>query len=126
MALTQKEMENLQLEVLHQLSQTRYACHSMEIVSGGTTNFLFRSYLVQPSSDGQSTVIVKHSKPFVSGNRDFGLDISRSVGSPTLQCQLRHATDFVDIRGRDASRLEVFPYAATGELLSQNTASVLL
>src|SRR5262245_60214427 len=79
MALSIQEKEQFGLKIVHQLSQTSYACSSMEILSGGTANFLFRGVLAHPLPDGTKTVVVKHSKEYVSANRHFQLDISRCV-----------------------------------------------
>jgi hypothetical protein len=76
MALNQEEKEQFGISIVHQLSQTPYACPSLEILSGGTANFLFRGVLVQPLPDGTRTIVVKHSRDFVSANRNFKLDIS--------------------------------------------------
>ena len=80
MALQQVEKEQFGIEVAKELSQTRYACSSLSLLSGGTANFLFRGILAQPLQDGRKTVIIKHSKEFVSANRNFHLDVSRCVG----------------------------------------------
>jgi hypothetical protein len=79
MALNQEEIECLSLSIIHQLSQTPYACTSLKMLSGGTANFLFRGSLMESLPHGRKTVVVKHSKEFVSANRDFKLNISRCV-----------------------------------------------
>lgn len=81
---SQAEKEELFAQLLQDLSQTPYACSSLAQLSGGTANFVFRGILAQPisSQDGtgaSKTVIIKHSMEFVSGNRNFLLDVSRSV-----------------------------------------------
>jgi hypothetical protein len=82
MALNQEEKDQFGRNIVQQLSQTPYACPSLTILSGGTANFLFRGTLSQPLPDGAKTVVVKHSKKFVSANRNFQLDISRCVSFP--------------------------------------------
>jgi hypothetical protein len=89
MALNQEEKEQFGISILHQLSQTPYACPSLEILSGGTANFLFRGVLVQPLPDGTRTIVVKHSRGFVSANRNFKLDISRCVRFSFLSMVVR-------------------------------------
>jgi hypothetical protein len=79
MALNQKEKEQFGLNIVHHLSQTPYACSSLNVLSGGTANFLFRGLLARPLPDGTKTVVIKHSKEFVSANRNFKLDTSRCV-----------------------------------------------
>jgi hypothetical protein len=88
MALQQVEKEQFGIEIAKELSQTQYACSSLSLLSGGTANFLFRGILAQPLQDGRKTVIIKHSKEFVSVNRNFHLDVSRYVGYlfPFLHC----------------------------------------
>lgn len=75
--------------LLKELSQTRYACSDITKLNGGTANFLYRGNLLQPldPQDGAmepatKTVVVKHSKGFSPGNRDFLLDVSRCVMTP--------------------------------------------
>jgi hypothetical protein len=79
MALTLQETEHLHHEICLQLSQTPYACSSLQPLSGGTANFLFRAYLAQVLLSGQETVVIKHSKKFVAMNRDFEFDVARCV-----------------------------------------------
>lgn len=79
MALTIEDKMTIASEVQDQLSGTPYACTSLAIVNGGTANFLFRGNLARPLPDGEKTVVLKHSRAYVSANRDFALDISRCV-----------------------------------------------
>jgi hypothetical protein len=88
MALNQEEKERLGFSIVDQLAQTPYACTSLEVLSGGTANFLFRGSLIQSLPDGRNTIVVKHFKEFVSANRNFKLDISRCVSFPFLFCVL--------------------------------------
>jgi hypothetical protein len=81
MALTQEEAKDLHREMLHQLFRTPYACNSLQPLGGGTANFLFRACLSQALPNGSKSVVVKHSKGFVPGNRNFELDVSRVVCS---------------------------------------------
>ena len=79
MALSDEEKMKIGLDIKHELSETPYACSSLGILSGGTANFLFRGYLIGLSPSRSKTIIVKHTKEFVSANRDFQLDASRCV-----------------------------------------------
>jgi hypothetical protein len=79
MALQQADYDQLCIKIEKELSQTRYSCLSLSPLSGGSANFLFRGTLSQPLEDGSQTVIIKHSKEFVSVNRNFHLDVSRCV-----------------------------------------------
>lgn len=79
MAFSNQEKEHIGLAVTRHLSQTRYACSSLHPLGGGTTNFLFRGTLSQPLPDRRETVVIKHSRGFISNNRHFTLDVSRCV-----------------------------------------------
>nr|QCL09110.1 DmxR19 [Cryptosporiopsis sp. 8999] len=81
MALQQAEKNQFGTQIAQELSETLYACSSLTLLSGGTANFLFRGVLAQPLQDGTKTIIIKHSKEFVSANRHFQLDVSRCVGN---------------------------------------------
>jgi hypothetical protein len=93
MALSNQEKEHIGLAITRQLSHTSYACSSLQPLNGGTTNFLFRGVLSQPLSDGRETIVVKHSRGYVSENRNFALNISRCVvfTSSPVECMLRNA-----------------------------------
>jgi len=72
--------------ILQRLSQTSFACASLERLSSGTTNFVFRGHLVKPfpiqigsKSNTVTTVIIKYATDHVPGNTNFALDISRAV-----------------------------------------------
>ena len=74
--------------VLDVLSTTPFACSCLTRMSAGTTNYTFRGILHQPLRKGErhaasETVIVKHAKPHVPGNKDFGLDLWRCVRDKT-------------------------------------------
>ncbi|KAI1074466.1 kinase-like domain-containing protein [Whalleya microplaca] len=95
--LEQSEKDELTARILHRLSKTPYACHSLTQLTNGTTNFVFRGALTQPLSpplqfqDGinqstaaASTVIVKHSTDFAALNKDLPIDSSRSAVEETM------------------------------------------
>jgi hypothetical protein len=83
--LSEAEEAALSTELLQQLSQTPYACLSLTQLSGGSANFVYRGTLTRPLSPGDGhtttakTVIIKHSKGFLSVSRDFALDVTRCV-----------------------------------------------
>ncbi len=82
MALQQAEKDLFGIQIMQELSQTPYACSSLTVMHGGTANFLFRGVLASPLPNGTKTIVLKHSKEFISANRNFQLDISRCVRSP--------------------------------------------
>ncbi|KNG81449.1 hypothetical protein ANOM_009573 [Aspergillus nomiae NRRL 13137] len=65
--------------ILSELSTTPYACSSVEQLSGGTANFVFRGTLLQPLPDGTTTVVVKHTEDYVASNREFKLSAARCL-----------------------------------------------
>ena len=58
------------------LSATPWAAKSVVPLSGGYTNFTFRIELAEPF-EGQETVVLKHSKPYVA--REWSLTTERQV-----------------------------------------------
>lgn len=65
-------------EILQELSSTEYACSSLEKLSGGSANFIFKAALVKPLPDGTSAVAVKHGQGYVASMPDFQI--------PTVRC----------------------------------------
>ncbi len=64
--------------VLAYLATTPFASASAELLSGGTTNFVFRLQLNAPY-EGRQTLILKHARPYVARLPDFPLPVSRQV-----------------------------------------------
>ncbi|KAJ3570624.1 hypothetical protein NP233_g4282 [Leucocoprinus birnbaumii] len=60
------------------LADTPYACTRAATLSGGSGNFAYRIYLRQPY-EGASTVVLKHSKPYVKAMRNITFDVKRQV-----------------------------------------------
>lgn len=94
-APTQHEIDTISAGISIDLSTTRYACSSLERLSGGTTSFVFRGQLKEPlreqndiGSIQRTTIIAKTAEEFVALNRDFYLDASRAVY--TLCSSLRY------------------------------------
>lgn len=69
-------MDEIQDQILKELSQTKFACSSLCCLSGGTANFVYRGRL---KSTGDS-IIIKHAKEYLASNTSFKLDITRCVG----------------------------------------------
>ncbi|RWA05472.1 hypothetical protein EKO27_g9629 [Xylaria grammica] len=77
--LTETKEQTLVRQVLDQLAGSPYACPAPTKLSGGTANFLYRSTLKEPLSDGggnNGTIIVKVSTGFVAIDKDFPLNVS--------------------------------------------------
>lgn len=72
--------------ILESLSDTRYACSSLERLDGGAVNFTFRGMLRTPVN-GHASIIIKHAASHLALNVDFKLDVERSVRPPLLLIQ---------------------------------------
>lgn len=70
--------------ILSELSTTPYVCSSVEQLSGGTANFVFRGTLLRPRQDGTTTVVIKHTEDYIASNREFKLSAQRCVPVPVL------------------------------------------
>lgn len=66
-------------EILRALSSTSYACSSLQPLTGGLANFLFRGDLAEPLADGTSQVAVKHGESHVALRPDIDLPTARCV-----------------------------------------------
>lgn len=74
-----QEKSRILSDVAAALSKTQYACSSLEMLSGGTANFLFRGVLMRKSNTGADTIVVKHVKDCVATNKGFEMDERRCV-----------------------------------------------
>jgi hypothetical protein len=61
-----------------------YACKSLEKLSGGVANFVYRGTLTTPLADGSKSVVIKHTEPFSASNSNFRITDTRCVGSLSL------------------------------------------
>ena len=78
--LDEAELESLSMQLLQQLQGSEYECSSLTLLSGGSTNFVYRGTLATPCPTlAGNTVIVKHTKDFLAVGRTFEIDSSRCV-----------------------------------------------
>ncbi|KAG0648904.1 Psilocybin biosynthesis kinase [Hyphodiscus hymeniophilus] len=70
--------ENISAKVLDSLRHGPYACTSLDRLSGGTANFVYRGTLTRALEDGTRTVVIKHTEGYVASNPGFKLTTSRS------------------------------------------------
>ncbi|KAK3900275.1 kinase-like domain-containing protein [Staphylotrichum tortipilum] len=66
-------------EILAELGKTKYACKSLDILSGGNANYVFKGALKEPLPDGAGTVVVKHTKPYLASVTSYQLPPERGV-----------------------------------------------
>ncbi|KAI2782880.1 kinase-like domain-containing protein [Daldinia loculata] len=64
-------------KVLESLKGTPYEASALDVLSGGTANFIYRASLIQPLEDGAQQVAVKHSEDYIATSPDFKLTLSR-------------------------------------------------
>jgi hypothetical protein len=68
-------------QVTAALQDGPYAAASLEMLSGGTANFVYRVVLSHPLKDGSNSVVVKQTEGFVALNPEFKLPENRCVSS---------------------------------------------
>ncbi|OGM39637.1 hypothetical protein ABOM_011645 [Aspergillus bombycis] len=76
--------------ILSELSTTPYACSSVEPLSGGTANFVFRGTLLHPLPDGTTTVVIKHTEDYIASNREFKLSAERCLIEKSILTSLNN------------------------------------
>ncbi|KAF1958725.1 hypothetical protein CC80DRAFT_18095 [Byssothecium circinans] len=90
--LSKDEHHQLVLQIQQALSSTQVACSCVEEIGAGTTSFVFRGTLAHSLSSeiGEliDTVIIKHAAEFISCDKDFPLDGSRSRYEATMLAAL--------------------------------------
>lgn len=65
--------------ILKELSSTEYACSSLEPLSGGNLNWVFRGRLKSPLPDGTEDVAIKRGEAFSLARPAFKLSTTRCV-----------------------------------------------
>lgn len=73
------DREEIASAVLETLKGTPYEASSLEVLSGGTANFIYRVTLSQPLEDGTQNVLLKHSEDYIANSPSFKLTLSRCV-----------------------------------------------
>lgn len=76
---TPETADDIKSEVFAWLKETRYASSSLDTLSGGTANFVYRAHLSRPLEDGTTHVLIKHGEGYVATHPDFKLTTDRCV-----------------------------------------------
>ncbi|KAI2471420.1 kinase-like domain-containing protein [Annulohypoxylon bovei var. microspora] len=97
--------EEITASVLKTLKGTPYEASSLEALSGGTANFIYRATLTQPLKDGTTDVLVKHSEGYSANSPSFKLTLSRC--HVEVGC-LKALSDFPIVSKADKSDLYNF------------------
>ena len=71
--------EQISQGILDELRSTDYACSSLERLSGGLANYVFRGTLTAPLPDGTKEVAVKHAESSLARLPKWKLPIARCV-----------------------------------------------
>ncbi|KAF3059620.1 hypothetical protein GL218_04456 [Daldinia childiae] len=69
--------EEITSKVFESLKGTPYEASSLDVLSGGTANFIYRATLIQSLEDSTQEVAVKHSEDYVATSPGFKLTLSR-------------------------------------------------
>ncbi len=72
-------MDEITTEVLKGLEDTPFASSSLEQLSGGTVNHIYRATLAAPLQGGTTEVLVKHGEDHSRSNPHFKLAVLRCV-----------------------------------------------
>ncbi|KAH7342671.1 kinase-like domain-containing protein [Rhexocercosporidium sp. MPI-PUGE-AT-0058] len=76
--------DEMKAKVESRLKDGPYACTSLEKLSGGTANFVYRGTLATPLSDGTKTVVIKHTEGYVAQSPGFKLTTTRCDYEQTI------------------------------------------
>lgn len=89
-------VEKMLPQVQRSLEDGIYACTSLEPLSGGSANFVYRGILATPLEDRAKTVVIKHTEGYVATHPGFKLTADRCVSTPcSLSTNLVQLVDFV-------------------------------
>ena len=71
--------KNVEAKVQARLQTTPYASSSLQLLSGGNTNFIYAATLDKPLEDGTSLVAWKHGEDYCASWFNFKLTTDRCV-----------------------------------------------
>ncbi|KAL6856818.1 kinase-like domain-containing protein [Trichoderma novae-zelandiae] len=71
----EKTKQEIEDAVRRELNGTGYAVSSLEPLTGGTANFIYRARLQKPLPDGSTEVVLKHGEAYVAQHPDFKLQM---------------------------------------------------
>ncbi|KAI0440863.1 kinase-like domain-containing protein [Xylaria telfairii] len=69
--------DGIKSRVLADLERTPYAAASLQVLSGGTANFIYHASLKTPLADGTSDVLIKHSEGYIANSPGMKLTLFR-------------------------------------------------
>ncbi|KAL7626920.1 hypothetical protein AAE478_003694 [Parahypoxylon ruwenzoriense] len=75
--MTSTSREEITSRVFQDLKGTPFEASSLDALSGGTANFIYRATLLKPLEDGTREILVKHSEDYIATIPSFKLTLSR-------------------------------------------------
>jgi hypothetical protein len=79
---TPKTAGEIKSEIFEWLKGMRYASTSLEPLSGGSANFIYRADLSTPLEDGTTDVLVKHGEGYMAVAPANRISTDRCVWTP--------------------------------------------
>jgi hypothetical protein len=61
-----KTAEEIKSEIFEWLKKTKYEATSLDPLSGGSANFIYRAKLATPLQDGTTDVLLKHGEGYMA------------------------------------------------------------
>ncbi|KAH8645398.1 kinase-like domain-containing protein [Xylariales sp. PMI_506] len=122
--LEQADKDAITAHVLQQLSQTQYACSTLDLLGSRDENSVYRGVLTQPITTAagatEASIIVKHSTDFAVIDRDLPLEqvFTASVMNAIAEFSAPTATETTIIK---APRLYLFNREANIQVLEDFT-----
>lgn len=74
-----KTTEEIKSDVFEFLKGTQYASTSLEPLSGGSSNFIYRANLSKPLGNGTTDVLVKHGEGYMAIAPENKISTNRCV-----------------------------------------------
>jgi hypothetical protein len=74
-----KSADEIKSEIFEWLKGTKYVSISLEPLSGGNANFIYRAQLSTPLEDGMTNVLIKHGEGYMAVAPANKISIDRCV-----------------------------------------------
>ncbi|KAI1631080.1 kinase-like domain-containing protein [Biscogniauxia mediterranea] len=71
------DLPGVTYRILKDLQNTPFAASSLDVLPGGTANFIYRAKLGTPLEDGTKEVLIKHGEDYIASNPTVNLTSSR-------------------------------------------------
>jgi hypothetical protein len=90
---TENTADEVKSRVFEWLKGTRYESTSLEPLSGGSMNFIYKAHLSEPLEDGTTDVLVKHGEDYSAANSANKVTIDRCVRNWPLLVHIHPLAD---------------------------------